>query len=88
MADHLVAALRAIDCGQCERTTRKEYECIREGYRSPIALYTDDKWCNSCICHYALNGGDVRTFKASRFVERAEEITLPADLMTEAANHG
>lgn len=74
--DHLAAALKAIDQGQCERTTRKEYECIREGWRSPIALYGDDKWCDSCIAHYALEGHDVRGFKASRFIERAEEITV------------
>lgn len=74
MSDHLIAALRSIDKGKCERTTSKEYACIREGYRSPIALYYDDKWCSSCICHYALSGNDIRDFKASRFIERSEQI--------------
>lgn len=69
MNQHLTAALKAIDEGKCERTTRDQYECAEQRFRSPVARYGDDRWCNSCIAHYALTGGDIRDFRPLNPVE-------------------
>ncbi len=71
MTQHLIAALKAIDEGKCEKSTRGSYVCIEDTYTSPLAKYLADRWCNSCIAQYALRGNDVRDFRPARYVETA-----------------